>query len=142
MAGREGGDEWTTLHYDLCLHDRFADLPKTDNTFSVAPQALLLVRNAVVGNSTSNRSKGGEWPAEVNADEIFNGIIANNGDGIHSKSMMMALAAMCQRDGAFETANANTMEVLERLRLILMNLKELREQTSRRSAKKHRGKSG
>ena len=76
---------------------------------------------------------------ENQAGEFFNRIIANKGDGIHSKSMM-ALAAMFQRDGAFETANADTSEVLERLRLMILNLKELRDRSS--PCKKKRGKSG
>ena len=97
------------------------------------------MRNAIVGNTISNRAKTGGFPAEIAADEIFNGIIATKGDGIHSKSMV-ALAAMFQRDGKFETANANTLEVLERLRLVIMNLKELRDRSS--PGKKKRGKSG
>ena len=55
---------------------------------------------------------------------------------------MVTLAAMFQRDGPVETANSNTNEVLERLKLIIMNLKELRDRSSRCSSKKHRGKSG
>ena len=91
-----------------------------------APQAFFLVRHAVVGSTISRRAKTGGFPAQIHADEIFNGIIENKGDGIHSKTLI-SLAQMFQGNGKFETANANTLAVLDRLRLIILNLKELRE---------------
>ena len=77
----------------------------------------------------------------MGADREFSTLIATDGDGIHSL-VFMQLASMFCTEGAFETANGDTMEVLAYLQGMIMGLKELKSKQADVAPKPKRGKSG
>jgi hypothetical protein len=100
-------------------------------------QAYRLMRRALVGHAKANKALGPST-VKLSADKEFERLIETDGDGIHSL-VIMQLADMFCTEGAFETANGDTMEVLMNLRSMIAGLKELKSNVAH---KKKRGKHG
>ena len=87
-------------------------------------QAYRLMRRALVGHEKANKALGPST-VKLSADKEFERLIETDGDGIHSL-VFMQLANMFCTEGAFETANGDTMEVLMNLRTMIIGLKHLK----------------
>lgn len=101
-------------------------------------QAYRLMRRALVGHEKANKALGSSTVSQLSADKEFERLIETDGDGIHSL-VIMQLADMFCTEGAFETANGDTMEVLMNLRSMIVGLKQLKSNVAH---KKKRGKHG
>ena len=115
---------------------RLADYVLPPHDFPVA-QAYRLVRRALVGHEKANKAMGPST-VSLSADREFERLVETDGDGIHSL-VLMQLANMFCTEGAFETANGDTMEVLMNLRTMIDGLKQVKSNVA---PKKKRGKHG
>ena len=121
-------------------HLRQADYVLPPHAVSLA-QAYRLVRRAMVGHDKANKAEGLPcYPPNLGADREFSRLIATDGDDIHSL-VFMQLANMFCTEGAFETANGDTVEVLAHLQGMIMGLKELKSKQADVAPKPKRGKS-
>ena len=105
----------------------------------VLAQGYRLVRRAMVGHDKANKADAGPERQNVRADNEFERLMSNGGDGIHSE-VFMDLAAMFCTDAAFQTANGGTMEVLANLQGMIMTLKELQSKQADVAPEAKRGK--
>ena len=107
-----------------------------DGPFAFA-RAFRLVRRAMIRHTLANKAENNE--KEHGADKKFTKLLDNDGGGIHSLTFMQLATIFCT-EGAFETANGDTMEVLSKLWTMITELKKLKGGKDDRAPK--RGKHG
>ena len=119
-------------------HLRLADYLLPPHAVSLA-QGYRLVRRAMVGHDKANKADAGPERQNARADNEFERLMSNGGDGIHSE-VFMDLAAMFCTEGAFQTANGDTMEVLANLQGMILGLKDLQSKQADVAPEPKRGK--